>query len=358
MLSTERPGEACAEFRVGVRSVPYLADHGFQDMVVLPGSFYVEMARQVDRELAQRVPGLVRNLTFRNPIILAAEDTVVRVDVRDRGGGRVEYTFCESGTGDGRVRTAVPQYAARLEIDRNVSATGEAGTDAPSIEAFQRAVRCRDRRATLLRSAASKRQLLRPSFQKVTAIWRAGRRSLGKLYVSRREAGTWLATERARFHDPTVLASFSIEKGKTFVCDRLSGSAHGRRFARYLWAHAVLRQRVTAMREPCRRHSGLRPVGKQHAELSGVEFAFLDHVDAAGEATATSLVIAANFTAEPIEDSLKFWGDHFGAPVRLEFAPYDQVFQQLLIPKARRARTGTVSTSSCCGWRSGPHGPA
>ena len=43
-LSTDRPLEASAEFRIGVRSVPYLADHGFQDMVVLPGSFYIEMA--------------------------------------------------------------------------------------------------------------------------------------------------------------------------------------------------------------------------------------------------------------------------------------------------------------------------
>lgn len=38
---THQPLEVSAEFRVGVRSVPYLADHGFQDMVVPPGSLHL-----------------------------------------------------------------------------------------------------------------------------------------------------------------------------------------------------------------------------------------------------------------------------------------------------------------------------
>ena len=97
----DRPLEASAEFRIGVRSVPYLADHGFQDMVVLPGSFYIEMALCVDRELSKRGPGLVRNITFHNPIILSAEDTVIKVEVRDHGDRRVEYMFYEAGVEDG-----------------------------------------------------------------------------------------------------------------------------------------------------------------------------------------------------------------------------------------------------------------
>src|SRR5437762_5939465 len=67
-VSTNRPQEAAAEFRIGVRSVPYLADHGFHDMVVLPGSFYIEMAVCVERELSGRAPGLVRNVIFHNPV--------------------------------------------------------------------------------------------------------------------------------------------------------------------------------------------------------------------------------------------------------------------------------------------------
>ena len=50
-LITDGPREATAEFRIGVRSVPYLADHAFQDMVVLPGSFYLAMARRGCQEV-------------------------------------------------------------------------------------------------------------------------------------------------------------------------------------------------------------------------------------------------------------------------------------------------------------------
>ena len=72
-FSVDRPQEASGEFRVGIRSLPYLADHGFQDMVVLPGSFYIEMALRVEREVSRRVPSIVRNVIFHNPIILSTK---------------------------------------------------------------------------------------------------------------------------------------------------------------------------------------------------------------------------------------------------------------------------------------------
>ncbi len=44
------------------------------------------------------------------------------------------------------------------------------------------------------------------------------------------------------------------------------------------------------------------------------------------------IAVAATFTGEPIEDSLEFWTDFLDLPSRIEFAPYNQVFQQLLDP--------------------------
>ena len=43
-----------------------------------------------------------------------------------------------------------------------------------------------------------------------------------------------------------------------------------------------------------------------------------------------TIAIAANFTAEPIEEPLAFWMEELRIPSRIEFAPFDQVFQQLL----------------------------
>lgn len=45
---------------------------------------------------------------------------------------------------------------------------------------------------------------------------------------------------------------------------------------------------------------------------------------------AAAIVISSTFTAEPVAESLDFWGRKLGCPFRVEFAPYNQVFQQLL----------------------------
>src|SRR5436309_2806828 len=44
------------------------------------------------------------------------------------------------------------------------------------------------------------------------------------------------------------------------------------------------------------------------------------------------IAIAATFTAEPLADSLSFWSKKLGWNADLAFAPYNQVFQQLLDP--------------------------
>ncbi|HEX5884434.1 MAG TPA: condensation domain-containing protein, partial [Pyrinomonadaceae bacterium] len=45
-----------------------------------------------------------------------------------------------------------------------------------------------------------------------------------------------------------------------------------------------------------------------------------------------TIAVAATFTAEPLEDGLRFWMKELGRPAEIRFAPYHQVFQQLLDP--------------------------
>ena len=44
------------------------------------------------------------------------------------------------------------------------------------------------------------------------------------------------------------------------------------------------------------------------------------------------IVITATFTSEPVEDSLSYWLKKIGFPYSIEFAQYNQVFQELLNP--------------------------
>lgn len=47
-----------------------------------------------------------------------------------------------------------------------------------------------------------------------------------------------------------------------------------------------------------------------------------------------AIAITATFTAEPVEESLAFWLKQLDIPCQINFAPYNQVFQQLLDPNS------------------------
>ena len=47
-------------------------------------------------------------------------------------------------------------------------------------------------------------------------------------------------------------------------------------------------------------------------------------------ARSVSLAVSATFTAEPIEEYIRWWGRRFHLDIETQFAPYNQVFQQLL----------------------------
>ncbi|MBV9532912.1 MAG: HAD-IIIC family phosphatase, partial [Bradyrhizobium sp.] len=50
-----------------------------------------------------------------------------------------------------------------------------------------------------------------------------------------------------------------------------------------------------------------------------------------------TVVVAATFTAEPIGEVIGFWARELGQPIEVGFAPYNQVFQQLLDPASEAA---------------------
>ena len=197
------------ELNIGIRSSPYLADHGFQDMVVLPGSFYIETALSMEKP----APIAVRDVTFQNPIILSSEDSLIKVEVKKRGNGSVQYAFFESGS---------DECAARLDI---VHLSTPPPHDDLSIEAFQA-------QAQTIVDAESFYGRLRengnqygPHFQRVERIWRAADQALGKIHA-RSELNACLLDAVTQ-----SLAPFVMEQGKTFILksiDRIPAARAGR----------------------------------------------------------------------------------------------------------------------------------
>src|SRR5215470_2934800 len=85
-----------AEITINLSSQPYLADHGLLDMMVLPGSFYIDVALYIDRQLSNRVASVIRNAVFQYPVILSTTSTGVKVEVIEHNNNRVEYKFYEA----------------------------------------------------------------------------------------------------------------------------------------------------------------------------------------------------------------------------------------------------------------------
>jgi natural product biosynthesis luciferase-like monooxygenase protein len=50
------------------------------------------------------------------------------------------------------------------------------------------------------------------------------------------------------------------------------------------------------------------------------------------------MVLSSTFTAGPVAEPVNYWLDQLALPVTIEFAPYNQVFQQLLQPSSEMAR--------------------
>jgi FkbH-like protein/FkbM family methyltransferase len=335
--------EASVEFTISLRSLPFLSDHAFQDMVVLPGSFYIEMALSVHQELSKRVPGVVRNLTFLNPIILSREDTIIRVEVRNRDAGTAEYTFYEGGVENGSTSVR-RQYSARLEIDRSPSALLEFVDESFSIEAFQAQAHDVIDSERFYKELRDNGNQYGPRFQCVSSIWRAGNQSLGRLF----SAG---AENEPRSLRPTLLdsmtqllGSFMMAQGRTFILRSIERiEIANLNFPNPLWCYGRLLPQDEG--DNNRVVGDIRvfdPSGRTYLQLSGVVFILLDRPEVPPGNGGPMLVVASNFTAEPVEESLKFWAAHFNLQSNIEFAPYDQVFQQLLQTESafRRNRAG------------------
>src|SRR4028118_2242809 len=50
------------------------------------------------------------------------------------------------------------------------------------------------------------------------------------------------------------------------------------------------------------------------------------------EQNALPVNLCASFVIEPLQDYLEYWSNEIGMNIQLSFAPYNQVFQQLLDP--------------------------
>jgi FkbH-like protein/FkbM family methyltransferase len=233
--------------------------------------------------------------------------------------------------------------AVSLEVDHcRAPSPGPGG--APTLDEFQSQSHSSIEAEQFYGALRSNGNQYGPHFRHVSKIWRSGDEVLGKIDFVPDGGGGGRGFLNARFLDAVtqVLAAFVIDTGKTFVLQAIERvETFDADFPDVLWVRATKLPAVnrggTEVRGSIRVFD---QAGKAYLSLDGVVLALLDSAASGNEWPATNFVVAANFTAEPIEDSLRFWGDHFGMRLQTEFASYNQVFQQLLDPGSAMRRNG------------------
>jgi FkbH-like protein/FkbM family methyltransferase len=314
---------------------PYLADHGFQDMIVLPGSFYIELALRTHVESLHARMGSVKRAKFQNPVLLSERTATLSVEARWLDNQTVHYAFREDGAG---------QPCAILEIECGRHSPAKTATTVFPIEAFQRRAVYLGDQAEYYRRLNENGNQYGPRFQNLRQVWQCGEEILGRLCVRRNDTDSGRDYLDPIFVDGVVqvLPGLFLDGGKTFI---LKGIGELISFQDDLpddaWVHARLRpRRDLDVDERIGDIDVFDHSGACRLRLRGVRFAHLDRTEPKknAETSKTRIVVASTFTAEPVADSLQFWGDYFGIPVQVSFAPYNQVFQELLDPSSEMRR--------------------
>lgn len=287
----------------GLSSAPELADHGFQGLVVLPGAWFIAAARQ-QMDAAHGI--VVRRAVFERPFILAAEDQPVRL------------AMSEGPQGIGCVFRSGESILARLELAREPI---ERPAPVPAMDGGDGVPGAR-----VYAKLETNGNRYGPHFQRLAWLAAQEKKAAAGLRFDRDEfSPLWLDA------GVQVLAALCAERGQTFV---LAGIDEVLLFP---GSPQPVRAQAELTDERCGDVSLLGADGRPCATLRGVRFSFLEPAS-----PPLPLVVAATFTAEPIEEGLQFWSDEIKLPVAARFAPYGQVFQELLDAgsASRRNRDG------------------
>ncbi|MDX1540311.1 MAG: FkbM family methyltransferase, partial [Geminicoccaceae bacterium] len=308
----------------------YLADHRVQDVPVLPGAFYVDAALAA----TPRAPiGTIRDVRFERAFILPDEPTgqasLEIVDERAGATGRLTFRSAPGGGTE-------PIRHATLVVEPAKAGDGPAGGDpGPDRPAGQEL----DHTAFYEWLGANGNQY-GPSFRSIERVVRDDERAEGWLGLP---ADAAAELDRHHLHPVFLdgciqaLAAIHLDQSRTFLLEGIDRvSLDGR---------AVPRCRVEARLTARGRTPGEPMAGEVRAvaddgtrilTLEGVRFRLLERqLDARPDRSAmpsATMAISATFTAEPLEDTLRFWGDQFGLALEPVFAPFNQVFQELLSP--------------------------
>jgi FkbH-like protein/FkbM family methyltransferase len=325
------------ELKVNLKLLPYFKDHAFKDMIVLPGSAFTEMALVIYSSIYNKVPSVIRNVKFGNLTILTNEDVILKFEVSaDEDNKRIE--FYEPG-----IESATDKsFTTTFELE-----DGKQIGQRPAVpgNSFTEFINNAD--SSLLSEEFYGRLYLNgnqygSSFRNIKNIWLKDNNALCELDFSgiRHLSGNKFLIDPVKLDSFThLLSALSSEEGRTFILSSISELViYDSELPEHAWCYGKLNSQSKG------NNSGFEGElkiygddGTLYLELSGVKFKYLNKQEQKEKPAEKTICIASTFTADPLSDSLRFWNNYFNASMDIRYAPYNQVFQELLNPQSMLA---------------------
>jgi FkbH-like protein/FkbM family methyltransferase len=332
-----------AEYVTGLSTHPYLADHTFQNITVLPGSIYIDLALLVSYKLHQKFPSSIKNVKFISPVILTKKDTNIEISIENELQNFCTLSFYES-----------PTISAKENIHKNIIVSLELNYEVSDKEIinsdkFEKSdfIDMTDRlegRVFYSKLDENGNQY-GPAFRNIKNIWIKNNEALCSFDFSSLDN-----IENNFTINPLKLDSFTQllsvlddSKGRTFVLNKINEI---KIFNQNLPDDILCKAKISERDQDGNGFTGDLEVYDEHTgqiviQINGVKFTYLENAENENlkySDKSRKICISSTFTAEPVEKSLQFWSKYFNDNYKIEFAPYNQVFQELLNPSSLLAK--------------------
>ncbi len=302
----------------------YLIDHVFRNIPMLPGVFFIELALNGYYQLYGKYPEIIYNLKFRQPVILEKDKILIDIRVVENSPNHFKIFFSDNQT----VTTANAELELNFEIEDNKPADHRKF----NLPGFIQNADTLDPENFYSELNKTGNQY-GPFFRNLKSIWKNGNQALAQMTNISSLPGNKNHILHPALLDSAVhlISALTRTNGESFILDSIKEiKIFNKDPEDAVWCIAEL--------DPVQSESDgfegnvdiINPSGDIYIKFSGVRFKYPEQLTQSK--SRKKLVLAGSFTIDPLMDSLKFWNHYFDYPFDIEFAPYSQIFQQLLAP--------------------------
>ena len=323
------PDNTSGDLFIGLSSLPLLADHGFQDMIVLPGAFYIDMALTIYKDTYSQLPVSISEIKFDALIILSEQDTLIEFNSEGKFNDKIFYQFGEKSADSKKFSSLYMENDKTKNSAENIS-----------IFLAEEIINNSEKRILsddFYSNLKSNGNQYGPVFRNIKEIWVKEDEALCSFDFSglKNIPHSFLLNPFKLDSFTQMLSVLNDNQGKTFILTKIDEI---KIFDPNLPDNIRCLGKVTQRSPDKNGFTGDLTVfdsstGSIYLKICGVQLTYLRDSNILSDKIQEkqgNLCISATFTSEPVEKSLLFWSNYFNRNYKIDFAPYNQVFQELL----------------------------